>query len=100
VFEIFFPLFRGSTLVSCDRRLLLNDLPGQINRLEIDAAELTPSVVSSLLGPRSGVPHLRLLLTIGEMLQRSVIEEYGGDAEGDGILLGAYGPTEAWYDDS
>jgi len=29
------------------------------------------------------------------MLQRSVVEEFGGDAETDGILFGMYGPTEA-----
>ena len=95
VFEIFFPIFRGSTLVSCDRRLLLNDLPGVITRSKIDAAELTPSVASSLLCTRASVPCLRLLLTIGEMLQRSVVEEFGGDTEDAGILYGMYGPTEA-----
>lgn len=95
VFEIFFPLIRGATLVSCDRRQLLNDLPGTIIRLKVDGAELTPSVASTLLGPRQSVPGLKLLLTIGEMLKKSVIEEFGGNASEPGILYGMYGPTEA-----
>jgi ferricrocin synthase len=95
VFEIFFPLFRGATLVCCDRRRLLNDLPGVINSLRIDAAELTPSVAASLLHDRKGVPSLKLLLTIGEMLKKSVVQEFGGDSSQSSILYGMYGPTEA-----
>ncbi|KAK5697898.1 NRPS protein [Elasticomyces elasticus] len=95
VFEIFFPLFRGATLVACDRKRLLNDLPGVIRNLNVDAAELTPSVASSLLGSRSSVPGLDTLLTIGEMLQKSVVEEFGGDDADASILYGMYGPTEA-----
>jgi amino acid adenylation domain-containing protein len=95
VFEIFFPLFRGQTLVCCDRRELLNDLPSTMNRLRVDAAELTPSVAGSLLRKRSNVPLLKVLLTIGEMLKPGVVEEFGGDAETPSILQGMYGPTEA-----
>lgn len=95
VFEIFFPLFRGCTVVSGDRRELLNDLPSFINHMNIDAAELTPSVASSLLQGKASVPTLKILLTIGEMLKRDVIEEFGGLAQDDGILHGMYGPTEA-----
>ncbi|KAK3651323.1 hypothetical protein LTR56_005780 [Elasticomyces elasticus] len=95
VFEIFFPLFRGATLVACDRKRLLNDLPGVIRKLNVDAAELTPSVASSLLGSRSSVPGLNTLLTIGEMLQKSVVEEFGGDEADASMLYGMYGPTEA-----
>ncbi|KAK5109039.1 hypothetical protein LTR62_007587 [Meristemomyces frigidus] len=95
VFEIFFPLFRGATLVSCHRRRLLNDLPGAVVQLRIDAAELTPSVASSLLPDRQSVPDLKLLLTIGEMLKKSVVEEFAGSNGEDGILNGMYGPTEA-----
>ncbi|KAL9072862.1 MAG: hypothetical protein Q9157_004942 [Trypethelium eluteriae] len=95
VFEIFFPLFRGSTLVSCDRGIMLNDLSSVINSLEIDAAELTPTVAGSLLQKRENVPRLQLLLTIGEMLTRNVIEEFGESSDRRGILHGMYGPTEA-----
>ncbi|KAI6829033.1 peptide synthetase [Hortaea werneckii] len=95
VFEIFFPFFRGATLVCCDRRRLLNDLPGVMNDMAVDAAELTPSVASTLLPERASVPSLRALLTIGEMLKRSVVDEYASSSESKGILYGMYGPTEA-----
>ncbi|KFY74742.1 hypothetical protein V499_05251, partial [Pseudogymnoascus sp. VKM F-103] len=95
VFEIFFPLFRGATLIACHRERLLNDLPGTINLMEVDGCELTPTVVGSLLLRRSSVPGLKLLLTIGEMLTRPVVDEFG-EAEGRvGMLYGMYGPTEA-----
>ncbi|KAH7629692.1 putative non-ribosomal peptide synthase [Sordaria sp. MPI-SDFR-AT-0083] len=95
VFEIFFPLFRGKTLVSCNRSAMLNDLPGVINELEIDACELTPSVAGSLLRKRENAPGLKLLLTIGEMLTQPVVREFGGDDTKESILWGMYGPTEA-----
>lgn len=94
VFEIFFPFFRAATLVCGDRRKLLSDLPGFVNRMDIDAAELTPSVASSLLQGRSSVPKLRTLLTIGEMLKHDVVEEFGGSVDEDSVLHGMYGPTE------
>ncbi|KAF2687160.1 nonribosomal peptide synthetase 2 [Lentithecium fluviatile CBS 122367] len=95
IFEIFFPLHRGCTLVGCERAQMLNDLPGVITSLEVDAAELTPTVVSNLLRGRKSVPGLKLLLTIGEMLTRSVIDEFGGHGSVESILWGMYGPTEA-----
>jgi amino acid adenylation domain-containing protein len=95
IFEIFFPWFRGRTLVGCTRTEMLDDLPGMINKLEVDAAELTPTVVGNLLNGRSSVPDLKLLLTIGEMLTPHVIEEYGGDKTKDSVLWAMYGPTEA-----
>ncbi|KAJ8057976.1 hypothetical protein OCU04_013149 [Sclerotinia nivalis] len=95
VFEIFFPLARGQTLVGCDRSQLLNDLPGMINELKIDATELTPTVVGALLQKRSYVPKLKLLMTIGEMLTRPIVEEFGGSDQKESLLYGMYGPTEA-----
>ncbi|KAK0670223.1 hypothetical protein QBC41DRAFT_222230 [Cercophora samala] len=95
VFEIFFPLFRGKTLVSCTRGAMLNDLPAIIRRMSVDACELTPSVAGSLLRKRDSAPCLRLLLTIGEMLTKPVIEEFGGSDEQESMLWGMYGPTEA-----
>lgn len=90
VFDIFFPLFRGCTLVGCDRGRLLADLPKAINELKIDAAELTPTVAGELLVQKKAVPGLKVLLTIGEMLTRHLVDEFG-----DGVLHGMYGPTEA-----
>ncbi|PGH18000.1 hypothetical protein AJ80_04621 [Polytolypa hystricis UAMH7299] len=95
VFEIFFPLFRGATLVSCERSLMLNDLPKVLRQLDVDAAELTPTVAGELVRKRDAVPSLKVLLTIGEMLTRHVIDEFGYSPDKDGILYGMYGPTEA-----
>ncbi|KAF2145151.1 uncharacterized protein K452DRAFT_356457 [Aplosporella prunicola CBS 121167] len=95
VFEIFFPLFRGCTLVTCDRTDLLSDLPAMMNKMHVDAAELTPTVAGTLLQTRAAVPKLKLLLTIGEMLSRQVVHEFGGDDKRESILWGMYGPTEA-----
>ncbi|OBT77524.1 Nonribosomal Peptide Synthase (NRPS) [Pseudogymnoascus sp. 05NY08] len=95
VFEIFFPLFRGATLIACQRERMLNDLPGTINGMGVDACELTPTVVGSLLLRRANVPGLKLLLTIGEMLTRPVVDEFGYSADKAGMLYGMYGPTEA-----
>ncbi|KAI1277008.1 putative non-ribosomal peptide synthetase [Xylaria sp. FL0933] len=95
VFEIFFPLFRGATLVGCDRAQMLTNLVGVLTTMEVDACELTPSVAGSLLRQRSRAPNLRLLLTIGEMLTEPVIREFGGDEQRMSILWGMYGPTEA-----
>jgi amino acid adenylation domain-containing protein len=95
VFEIFFPWYRGCTLSGRTRARMLDNLPETIRLLDIDAAELTPTVVSNLLEGRSSVPSLGLLLTIGEMLTRDVIEQYGGSDTNEGILWAMYGPTEA-----
>ncbi|KAI1387109.1 uncharacterized protein F4822DRAFT_429870 [Hypoxylon trugodes] len=95
VFEIFFPLFRGSTLVCCNRGDMLTDLPYILREMGIDACELTPSVAGSLLKKRKNAPGLRLLLTIGEMLTEPVIQEFGSDEREQSILWGMYGPTEA-----
>jgi amino acid adenylation domain-containing protein len=95
VFEIFFPWYRGATLVSVERNRLLSDLPGTITSLDIDAAELTPSVAASLVRTRENVPTLRTLLTIGEMLNTQVIQQFGSSDDKSGILYGMYGPTEA-----
>ncbi|KAI9663349.1 MAG: NRPS [Alyxoria varia] len=95
IFEIFFPWFRGATLVACRRNTLLNGLIETINALNIDGAELTPTVASSLLQARHQVPKLKVLMTIGETLTRYVINEYGSSADSWGILQGMYGPTEA-----
>ncbi|KAI0453023.1 putative non-ribosomal peptide synthetase [Xylaria acuta] len=95
IFEIFFPLFRGATLVGCNRAEMLTDLVGVLTRMEVDACELTPSVAGSLLKQRSRAPSLQLLLTIGEMLTEPVIREFGGKEDKMSILWGMYGPTEA-----
>lgn len=95
VFEIFFPLFRGSTVVSVRRAEMLDNLPGIMDQMNVDACELTPSVAGSLLRTRASVPGLKLLLTIGEMLSEPVVREFGGNDQKKSILWAMYGPTEA-----
>ncbi len=95
IFEMLFPLFRGATLVGCHRTTLLNNLGHVMKELEVDSAELTPTVATSLLRTRETVPSLKLLLTIGEMLTRHVIDEFGGSDSRTSILCGMYGPTES-----
>jgi non-ribosomal peptide synthetase component F len=95
VFEIFFPLFRGSTLVSARREELLDNLPKVLQDLQVDGCELTPTVAGSLLRSRNSAPELKTLLTIGEMLTVPVIQEFGGDRNQESMLQAMYGPTEA-----
>lgn len=95
IFEIFFPFFRGATLVCCERDRMLVDLPGVIKQCEIDACELTPTVTRTLLRNRAVVPDLKVLLTIGEMLNDQTIKEFGGDDNQQSVLFAMYGPTEA-----
>jgi amino acid adenylation domain-containing protein len=94
IFEIFFPWYRGHTLTCRTRARMLDNLPETIRTLDVDAAELTPTVVSNLLEGRASVPSLKLLLTIGEMLTPDVIEEFGESDTRSGILWAMYGPTE------
>jgi amino acid adenylation domain-containing protein len=95
VFEIFFPLFRGATLIGCERERMLLDISHVMTEMCVDAAELTPTVAGELLRSRAAAPSLRVLLTIGEMLTRHVVDEFGQSQHADGILHGMYGPTEA-----
>lgn len=95
IFEIFFPFFRGVTLVGCEREHMLSDLPATIRLLDADAAELTPTVAGTLLKSRDAAPCLRTLLTIGEMLTPRVVSEFGGNADRPSMLYAMYGPTEA-----
>lgn len=95
IFEVFFPFFRGSTLVGCERERMLSDLPATIQCLDADAAELTPTVAGTLLQTRQAAPCLKTLLTIGEMLTSKVVSEFGGDPERPSMLYAMYGPTEA-----
>lgn len=96
VYEIFFPFMRGATLISSERTRLLADVPGVINHMKIDGAEFTPTVLGSLVVKKDKVPELKVAMTIGEMLTRKVVDEFGFNGElNDGVLQGMYGPTEA-----
>ncbi|CAI7665164.1 unnamed protein product [Penicillium glandicola] len=95
VFEVFFPMMRGSTLIGSERENMLLDISHVMTTMRVDAAELTPTVAGELLRTRAAAPSLRVLLTIGEMLTRHVVDEFGQSKGRDGILHGMYGPTEA-----
>lgn len=95
VFEMFFPLYRGAILAAADRETMLRDISSVMMKLDVDAAELTPTVAGELLRKRDKAPSLKILLTIGEMLTRHVVDEFGGSKSHQGILHGMYGPTEA-----
>lgn len=95
VFEVFFPFMRGATLIGCEREQMLLDISHVMTKMQVDAAELTPTVAGELLRTRAAAPCLKLLLTIGEMLTKHVVEEFGKSDTSDGILHGMYGPTEA-----
>lgn len=95
VFEVFFPLMRGATLIGCEREHMLLDIGRVMTEMNVDAAELTPTVAGELLRTRAAAPSLRVLLTIGEMLSNHVVEEFGQSEHSSGILHGMYGPTEA-----
>jgi len=90
VFEVFFTFYRGAALIGCDRSRLLSDIVDVINRMDVDALELTPTVLGELVTLRDRIPKVRVVLTIGEMLTRHIVDEFG-----DGLLHGMYGPTEA-----
>ena len=95
IFEIYFTFMRGATLVCADRGFLLTHLPTIINEFSIDAAELTPTIASSLIRTRAKCSGLRFLLTIGEMLSEPIIQEFGGNHSQNSMLFAMYGPTEA-----
>jgi amino acid adenylation domain-containing protein len=95
VFEVFFPLMRGATLIGSEREHMLLDISHVMTTMRVDAAELTPTVAGELLRTRAAAPSLQVLLTIGEMLTRHVVDEFGQSESRDGILHGMYGPTEA-----
>ncbi|KAJ5946268.1 hypothetical protein N7454_003107 [Penicillium verhagenii] len=95
VFEVFFPFMRGVTLIGSERENMLLDISHVMTVMKVDAAELTPTVAGELLRTRAAAPSLRVLLTIGEMLTKHVVEEFGQSEASDGILHGMYGPTEA-----
>ncbi|KAJ5815263.1 AMP-dependent synthetase/ligase [Penicillium riverlandense] len=95
VFEVFFPLMRGATLIGAEREHMLLDISHVMTEMKVEAAELTPTVAGELLRTRAAAPSLQVLLTIGEMLSRHVVDEFGHSPNSPGILHGMYGPTEA-----
>ncbi|RDW89800.1 nonribosomal siderophore peptide synthase SidC [Aspergillus mulundensis] len=97
--EIFVTLSTGGTLCSADRRLTLSDLEATINESRATVMMATPSL-ASLLRPER-LSSLEALWSMGEKLNRTVIDNFTPDhrgvGDGSGIartLVNAYGPTE------
>ncbi|KAF7125668.1 hypothetical protein CNMCM5793_001907 [Aspergillus hiratsukae] len=101
--EIFVTLSSGGTLCSAPRSLTLTDLEGTINEARATVMMATPSL-AALLRP-SRLTTLQSLWTMGEKLNRTVIDNFSQKAHSNGsngnsvppsrMLVNAYGPTEA-----
>lgn len=95
--EIFVTLSSGATLCSAERSLTLTDLEGTINEAKATVMMATPSL-AALLRP-SRLTTLRYLWTMGEKLNRTVIDNFATrstdlEQEQTRMLVNAYGPTE------
>lgn len=97
--EIFVTLSCGATLCSADRSLTLTDLEATINEARATVMMATPSL-AALLRP-SRLTTLEALWTMGEKLNRTVIENFAVKPNANGapdgtsrMLVNAYGPTE------
>ncbi|KAK8015924.1 Phenylalanine racemase (ATP-hydrolyzing) [Apiospora marii] len=81
------PMYGGCVCIPSDEERL-NDLPGAMRRLEVNWADLTPTV-GRMLNPEN-VPCLRTLVLGGESLTKDIIETWGGKID----LFNTYGPSE------
>ncbi|KAL1969365.1 hypothetical protein VTN77DRAFT_9558 [Rasamsonia byssochlamydoides] len=100
--EIFVTFSCGATLCSASRDLTLTDLEATINETRASVMMATPSL-AALLRP-SRLDTLRYLWTMGEKLNRTVIENFALPSALNGttdsedarstMLVNAYGPTE------
>ncbi|KAI8825122.1 uncharacterized protein EV422DRAFT_246716 [Fimicolochytrium jonesii] len=89
--ELFCAWFRGFTLVSGPKDVLLRNLPGTASALRITHLSMTPSIASMF--KREWFPTLRVLILGGEMLTQAVLDEWAG--RDDVLLFNAYGPSES-----
>jgi amino acid adenylation domain-containing protein len=86
--EIFSTLMCGGTVCVPDQESRTNDLVGVINKLDVNFAVLTPSVVR-MMQP-SEVMKLRTLVLVGEAMSQQDLFTWA-----DRVTLGnGYGPTE------
>ncbi|PYH91604.1 nonribosomal siderophore peptide synthase SidC [Aspergillus ellipticus CBS 707.79] len=98
--EIFVTLSSGATLCSAFRHLTLTDLEATVNETRATVMMATPSL-AALLRP-SRLTTLKSLWTMGEKLNRTVIENFSANprdqthshSDPPRILVNAYGPTE------
>ncbi|KAG9764881.1 nonribosomal peptide synthase 11, partial [Aureobasidium melanogenum] len=66
-----------------------NDIPGAVRRMNVNCADITPSLATSL--EPGSVPSISTLIVGGELLSRSILETWSPRTK----LLITYGPTEA-----
>jgi amino acid adenylation domain-containing protein/non-ribosomal peptide synthase protein (TIGR01720 family) len=86
--EILSTLMLGGTVCVPDQASRTNDLPGVINKFQVNWATLTPSVVRTM--QPSQVPQLKALVLIGEAMSQQDLLTWA-----DRVMLGnGYGPTE------
>ncbi|KAK8007409.1 hypothetical protein PG989_001399 [Apiospora arundinis] len=81
------PMYGGCVCIPSDEERL-NDLPGAMRRMQVNWADLTPTV-GRMLNPEN-VPCLRTLVLGGESLTKDIIETWGGKID----LFNTYGPSE------
>lgn len=86
--DIFATLIHGGCVCIPSDHDRMNDLAGAINVLNVNHANLTPTV-SAHLDPKE-VPSLKLLANVGEALSKTVMEKWAGNVE----LYNMYGPAE------
>ncbi|KAL3475508.1 hypothetical protein BJX99DRAFT_259279 [Aspergillus californicus] len=99
--EIFVTLSTGATLCSADRSLTLANLEETVNESRATIMMATPSLASLLRPDR--IPTLEALWSMGEKLNRTVIDNFARNPTTNGdivpakpptTLVNAYGPTE------
>ena len=88
VMEILSTLVVGGCVCIPSSEERMNDIPGAIQRMDVNWTLLTPSVASTL-SPKS-VPSLRVLVTGGEAMSSGHIAKWRGSC----CLVNAYGPSE------
>lgn len=86
--EILATLMVGGCICIPEEKERLSDLPGAINRMGVNLAELTTSA-ASLLTPES-VPNLEILRQGGEPMSAALINRWAGVLQ----LENSYGPSE------
>lgn len=91
ILEQFWSWSVGIALVGAPRDLVLQDLAGFIQSMEITHIDLTPSL-ARLLHPND-VPslHQGVFITGGEALKQEIIDVWGPY----NVICNGYGPTEA-----
>ncbi|KKK25209.1 hypothetical protein ARAM_001029 [Aspergillus rambellii] len=93
IMEIFVSLGTGATLCSADRSLTLSNPEETINEARATIMMATPSLASLLRPTR--LKTLEYLWSMGEKLNRTVIEKFSGGVDSSPrMLVNAYGPTE------